>query len=243
MQGALYLEDSYLRSCISTVTQVREGKYIILDQTVFYPTGGGQPCDTGKLVRLSDGAVFKVVSVSKSPEGIIHEIELASTSLPPLDSGQQVQCSIDWERRYKLMRMHTAGHVLAAILYSEKGILITGNLLGIDKSRFDFSLQNFDRAEFESLVKKANEVISRNLEVKVFYISRQEASNYPGAVKLASALPPEIPTLRMVQIGDIDCQADGGTHVKNTSEIGQIVFLGAENKGKNNRRIIFTVQP
>ncbi|MEM4348656.1 MAG: alanyl-tRNA editing protein AlaXM [Candidatus Anstonellaceae archaeon] len=242
MQEALYLEDAYLKSCTSNIMQVQEGKYVILDKTVFYPTGGGQPCDTGTLIRISDGATFKVISVSKSWGNIIHEIE-PNSSVPPLEIGQQVQCNIDWERRYRLMRMHTAGHILSAILYSEKGILITGNQLGTDKSRFDFSLQNFDRAEFESLVKKANEVISCNLEVKVFFISRQEALAYPGAVKLASALPPEISTLRMVQIGDIDCQADGGTHVKNTSEIGKIIFLAAENKGKNNRRVIFTLEP
>jgi Ser-tRNA(Ala) deacylase AlaX len=133
--------------------------------------------------------------------------------------------------------------VLAAILHAKQGLLITGNQIDLDKTRFDFSMENFDKAAFQSLVDEANAALSRNLEVSVSYLPREEALKVEGAVKLAAALPPDVKELRMVKIGDVDCQADGGPHVKNTSEVGKIIFLGAENKGKNNRRIIFTLQP
>ncbi|MEM2137992.1 MAG: alanyl-tRNA editing protein [Candidatus Anstonellaceae archaeon] len=238
MDGALYLHDSYLKSCSSKVVEVKEEKFVILDQTVFYPRGGGQPCDSGKLIRKSDGKEFAVVSVAKSEGKILHEI--SGSGLPSV--GDEVECQIDWVRRYKLMRMHTAGHVLAAIMY-KAGMLITGNQIDTDKTRFDFSMENFDKAAFQKLVDDANAQIARNLEVSVSFLPREEAIKIEGAVKLAAALPPDVKELRMVRIGDVDYQADGGTHVKNTSEIGKIVFLGAENKGKNNRRITYALLP
>lgn len=238
MEGALYLHDSYLKSCHSKVVAVKDGKKAVLDQTVFYPRGGGQPWDTGKLLRPSDGAEFPVVAVVKAEGSISHEV-----SCDGLQSGDEVECCIDWDRRHRLMRMHTAGHILAAIMYRRNGILITGNQLDTDKTRFDFSMENFDKSAFQSLVDEANAAISRNLEVGVSFLPREEALKVEGAVKLAVALPPEIKELRMVRIGDVDYQADGGTHVKNTSEIGKIVFVGAENKGKNNRRITYNVEP
>ncbi|MCX8175325.1 MAG: alanyl-tRNA editing protein AlaXM [Candidatus Micrarchaeota archaeon] len=236
MTRALYLQDSYLKACSAKVTLVLEGNGIALDQTVFYPTGGGQPCDTGRLIR--GGEEFPVVSVAKAGGEIIHR-----TAKAGLQAGDEVQCAIDWERRYRLMRMHTAGHVLSAIMYKEAGILITGNQLGVDKTRFDFSMENFDRAAFELLVDEANRQIARNLPVEISFLPRDEAMKIEGAVKLASALPPEIKELRMVRIGDLDYQADGGTHVRNTGEIGKIVFLSAENKGRSNRRITYGLEP
>lgn len=257
MDGALYLHDSYLRSCSSKVIAVKDAKFVALEQTVFYPRGGGQPTDTGKIVRKSDGKEFAVINVSKLEGKILHEItaavngsqtgwEAASETANAssfLQAGDEVECIIDWERRYRLMRMHTAGHILAAIMYKKAGLLITGNQLDTDKTRFDFSMENFDKAAFQSLVEEANAAIARNLDVSVSFLPREEAMKIEGAVKLAVALPPDVKELRMVRIGDVDYQADGGTHVKNTSEIGKIVFLGAENKGKNNRRISYTVVP
>lgn len=237
MESALYPRDSYLRACRSKVVSVKDGKFAVLDQTVFYPRGGGQPWDTGKLVRASDGAEFPVVAVVKSDGAISHEV-----SAPGLAQGDEVECQIDWERRHRLMRMHTAGHILSAIMFRH-GILITGNQIDADKTRFDFSMESFDKAAFQSLVDEANAAIERNLEVSVSFLLREEAMKIEGAVKLAAALPPEIKELRMVKIGDVDYQADGGTHVKNTSEIGKITFLGAENKGKSNRRIYYGLAP
>ena len=236
MQGPLYLHDSYIRSCNARVISVKDGKFIVLDQTVFYPRGGGQPCDTGMLIRA--GEEFPVVAVAKAEGNISHEVSKVG-----LQAGYGVECVIDWPRRYRLMRMHTAGHILAAIMYKRNGILITGNQLDVDKTRFDFSMENFDKAAFQSLVDEANAAIPRSLEVSISFLPREEAMKIEGAVKLAVALPPDVKELRMVRIGDVDYQADGGTHVKNTSEIGRIVFVGAENKGKNNRMITYTLEP
>jgi Ser-tRNA(Ala) deacylase AlaX len=236
MQEALYLDDSYLKTCISKVIGV-ENNEIYLDRTVFYPKGGGLPSDNGKIKRIADGKEFTVTSVSKKERKILHQVLEEGLKI-----GDEVECQINWERRYKLMRMHTAGHVLAALMYSKLGVLITGNQIDVDKSRFDFSMENFSKEKFEEIVKQANEVLVQNLEVTISYLPREEALKIEGAVKLANVLPPEIKTLRMVKIGDVDYQADGGPHVKNTSEIGKIVLIAAENKGKNNKRIIFTVE-
>ncbi|MCX6772599.1 MAG: alanyl-tRNA editing protein [Candidatus Micrarchaeota archaeon] len=235
MADALYLRDSYLKTCSAKVVSVKDGKFVVLDQSVFYPRGGGQPWDTGKLVRGSEE--FPVVAVVKADGAISHEV-----SKPGLAPGDSVTCEIDWNRRHRLMRMHTAGHILSAIMF-KAGILITGNQLDTDKTRFDFSMENFDRTAFQSLIDKANAEIARNQDVSIAFLPREEAMKIEGAVKLAVALPPEIKELRMVRIGDVDYQADGGTHVKNTSEIGKIIFLGAENKGKNNRRITYGLEP
>ena len=232
MQEALYLSDSYLKNCGAKVVAVKDGKFVFLDQTVFYPRGGGQPCDTGKIVRGAD--VFPVANVSKMDGRIAHEI----SGECGLKEGDEVECQVDWHRRHTLMRMHTAGHILAAIMY-QSGILITGNQIDVDKTRFDFSMENFDKQAFLSLVEEANKQIARSLPVEISSLPRDEALKVPGAVKLATALPPDVKELRMVRIGDVDYQADGGTHVKNTSEIGKIIFLSADNKGKNNRRIYF----
>jgi misacylated tRNA(Ala) deacylase len=137
--------------------------------------------------------------------------------------------------------MHTAGHILGAMMYG-KGALITGNQLEVDKTRFDFSMESFDPSAFQSIVEEANAAIARNLEVTVSFLPREEALKIPGAVKLAGALPPDIQELRMVKIGDVDCQADGGTHVKNTSEIGRIKLLSLQNKGAKNRRIYYALE-
>jgi Ser-tRNA(Ala) deacylase AlaX len=236
MGNPLYLSDSYSRTCKANVIAIKDGKQVFLDQSVFYPRSGGQACDFGKLAR--GGEEFAVVAVSKTPDGIMHEV-----SREGLVVGDEVECQIDWARRHRLMRMHTAGHVLASIMFKAGGILITGNQLDIDKSRFDFSMENFDRQAFQALVDKANAQLARNLDVEVSFLPREEALKVEGAVKLAVALPPEIKELRMVKIGDVDYQADGGTHVRNTSEVGKIILLGAENKGKSNRRIYYALEP
>jgi Ser-tRNA(Ala) deacylase AlaX len=235
MGEALYLEDSYLRECDAAVLSA-SGKEAVLDRTVFYPQGGGQPSDTGKLVSQS-GAEFRVVSVRKRDGKIVHELGSEAQLAP----GEKVKCVIDWERRYRLMRMHTAAHVLGGIMHRELGVLITGNQLEEDKARFDFSMAEFDRAKFEDVVRKANEALADGAELKIYSLPREEAMRIPGVVKLASALPPSIAVLRIVEIPGVDTQADGGTHVKSLKEVGRIGILRLDNKGSENRRIYFNL--
>ncbi|MEW6721989.1 MAG: alanyl-tRNA editing protein, partial [Candidatus Micrarchaeota archaeon] len=232
-----------LRECHASVISA-EGKEIVLDRTVFYPRGGGQPGDRGTMHPVSGIASpasgLRVVDVYKKEGRILHQLETGDHSLKP---GDGVKCVLDWGRRYKLMRMHTAAHVLGAIMHDALGILISGNQLEEDKTRFDFTMSEFDRTKFEMVVAKANEALSREAELKIYSLPREEAMKIPGVVKLAGALPPSISTLRIVEIPGIDVQADGGTHVRSLSEVGKIEILRLDNKGRENRRIYFTLSP
>jgi Ser-tRNA(Ala) deacylase AlaX len=140
------------------------------------------------------------------------------------------------------MRHHTSAHLLAAIFYNELSVLITGNQLGTEQSRMDFSMENFDKSLMEEVFRKANEAIHEDRHVKIYFLKREDAMKIPGIVKLAGALPPSIDELRIVEIVGIDIQADGGCHVASLKEIGEIVFLKAENKGKSNRRVYYNVR-
>lgn len=235
MPGPLYLDDSYARDCDAKVLEMPEPKKAVLDANLFYPRGGGQPSDKGQLIK--GGETFNVLNVEKKEGKIIHEVDREG-----LAAGDSVVCKLDWKRRHMLMRMHTAAHILAGRFAAETGALITGNQLEEDRSRFDFSLENFDRAKFDEIVGKANEAIAKGIELKIYSLPREEAMKIPGIVKLAAALPPSIDVLRIVEIPGADIQADGGTHVKNTSEIGKIEILKLENKGAANRRIYFALK-
>ena len=232
---ALFLKDSYLQSCKATVLSVTNEKYVVLNQTLFYPQGGGQPFDTGQIMR--DDEIFKVVYVGKFSGTISHEVEK-----PGLNPGDTVNCSLDWERRYKLMRSHTASHVFASLLCAGTGALITGNQIGVDKTRFDFNLKTFDRQILKQYIDEANQMFLQDIPVRWYSLPRDEALKIPGLVKMAAAFPPDLPSLRIVEIVGVDIQADGGTHVRNLKEIGQIKLLKAENKGKNNRRVYFALK-
>ena len=230
------MEDPYLKECDATITNVSDSKYIVLDQTVFYPKGGGQINDVGDMTRDDD--VFNVVYVGKFSGEVSHEVDR-----PGLKVGDRVHCKIDWDRRYRMMRSHTAAHVLITILCNKTNALVTGNELTLEKSRFDFNLENFDRDIFMSCIDEANEIFKKDVPVKTYELPREEALKIPGMVKMAEALPPQVSKLRIVEIEGIDKQADGGTHVRNLREVGQIEFLKAENKGKNNRRVYYRILP
>ncbi len=239
----LYMDDSYLKEFDAQALEVR-GSAVMLDQTLFYPQGGGQPTDTGKLI-VKDGAEggdgagveYVVKEVKKEAGEVWHYLDKA----PAFAAGSSVHGTLDWSRRYAHMRMHTAAHILAACMAPE-GALITGNQLGGEQTRFDFALENFDRDKFGEVVAKANAKLAEGLEIKTYTLPREEAMKIPGIVKLANALPPAISELRIVDIGGFEVQADGGTHVKNTEECGKIVITKMENKGKENRRIYFALQ-
>ncbi len=232
---ALYLEDSYLKECDSNILSVKDGKYIVLDQTIFYPNGGGQPYDTGK-IKCGDKS-FKIVYVGKFSGEISHEVDHVG-----LLEKDKVHCMLDWNRRYKLMRSHTAAHVFASLLCTGTGALVTGNQLEEDKVRFDFSLEEFDRDILQEYIDKANEFFQKDIPVKSYELPREEALKIPGIIKMAEALPPNIPVLRIVEVVGVDRQADGGTHVRSLKEVGKIELIKAQNKGKYNRRVYFRVQ-
>jgi len=139
------------------------------------------------------------------------------------------------------MRLHTTAHLMSAIFHNKTGALITGGSIDIEKSRIDFSLENFDREKINEYIKLANDLIQKDAPVKVSYMKREEALKIPDMVKLANKMPPNVETFRIVEIEGIDKQADGGCHVKNIQEIGTIELLKVENKGKNNRRLYYTI--
>jgi len=227
----LYWEDMYMREFDAKVVSA-EGNRVVLDQTAFYPRGGGLVSDVGKLGDVN------VTEVLKENGEVFHVVDNPGA----LRVGESVHGVIDWERRYKVMRMHTTAHIMCAVVNRETGALITGNQISPDESRIDFNLEQFDRERISDYTKTANEAVARGLDVKSYFMNREEALRIPGLVKLANALPPSVDVLRIVQIGDVDTQADGGVHVANTREIGEIVVNRTENKGKNNRRLYFSLK-
>lgn len=234
MTELLYMKDCYLREFDATIVFI-DGNNVELDRTAFYPTGGGQPNDTGRIVF--DGQEFFVRNVFKKNGKVFHEVDRVG-----LEVGNKIHGIIDWERRYRLMRMHTAAHVISEIINRETGALITGNQLDFEKSRIDYNLENFDRKKIEECVNKANEVIRQGLQVKVYFLKREEALKIPKITKLAKGLPENLEEVRIVEIEGFDIQADGGTHVSNLKEIGKIEIVKMENKGRSNRRLYYTVK-
>jgi len=232
MEDLLYLQDSYMKEFEAVVESVKDDKYIVLDKTAFYPNSGGQPHDTGKLIK--DNEEFNVVFVGKFGGKISHEVDK-----PGLKQGDKVKGVINWDRRYKFMRSHTAAHIVSTVIHNETNALVTGNQISEDKVRFDFNLEKFDRDAFQKYIDKANEIIQRDLEVKSYVLDREEAMKIPDLFKLAKGFPEDIKKIRIVEIGDFDKQADGGTHVKSTKEIGKLELIKLENKGKNNRRMYY----
>ena len=234
MTELIYMTDCFAKEFDAKVTKV-DGKFIVLDKTAFYPQGGGQPTDTGKLIK--DGEEYQVVFAKKKGADVSHEVDREG-----LQEGDTVHGVLDWDKRYVLMRMHTAAHILCEIFHKETGALITGNQLNVDKSRIDFNLENFDREKISEYVAKANEIVQKDLPIKIYTLPREEAMKLPSVTKLANVLPPAVQELRIVEIVGYDTQADGGTHVKSTKEVGEIEVVSAENKGKNNRRVYFKLK-
>jgi len=234
MDKPLYMDDCYLKEFEATVESVKDDKYVILDKTAFYPLGGGVANDIG--VFLKDEQEFPVVYVGKFDDVISHEV-----SKPGLKAGDKVIGIINWERRFKLMKLHTAAHLLAAIFHKKSSALITGGKIEPDKARMDFSMEEFSREMIDDYCKLANELIQKDANIKISYMNRVEALKIPDMVKLANKMPPEVENLRIVEIEGIDKQADGGCHVKDLIEIGKIEILKVDNKGKNNRRVYYDV--
>jgi len=232
MTNKLYWEQPYAKEFSAKVLSI-EGNKVVLDQTLFYPRGGGVACDTGTLNDIP------VTETSKNADLIVHTL----SSPPSFRVGSTVQGKIDWDRRYRLMRMHTSGHLLSSIFFSKANCRITGNQIEVDKSRMDFNLDAFDRSLIEGFVAEANRLVSQDAALKTYFLPRDEALKLPEMVKLAEASPPGEAQLRIVEIEGIDKQADGGAHVARLKEVGEIRLVKLENKGKTNRRLYYDLNP
>lgn len=235
MTEIIYMKECYVKEWDAKVT-FAEGKVIELDRTCFYPESGGQLSDGGTIT--ASGETYNVIQVKKDKGRHLHELDK-----PGITPGTQVHCTLDWERRHIMMRMHTAAHVLARVIFDKTKTDITGNQLGMEQSRMDFNLPDFDRSLIAEFEKDANAAIQRQLPVKVYLLPREEAEKIPDLIRThVSLLPEGINEIRIVEIEGFDTQACAGTHVANLGEIGKITITKAENKGKDNRRIYFTLQ-
>ncbi|MBX8636174.1 MAG: alanyl-tRNA editing protein [Thermoplasmata archaeon] len=228
MVRKIFWEDAYVREFDAVVQDVSENR-VSLDATAFNPRGGGLPGDTGTL----NGA--RVVDTVKDGDSIVHVLDGPAQ----LTAGTAVHGTLDWDRRYRIMRMHTAAHALSAVFNREAGALITGNKIEPDESRIDFSIGELDRDVMTSYVDEVNREISRNPGVSTYFLPKEEALKIPAVVKLAGASPPDVSTFRIVEIKGLDTQADGGVHVGTLGEVRGIVPVKFENKGKSNRRLYF----
>ncbi|MEM1620276.1 MAG: alanyl-tRNA editing protein [Fervidicoccaceae archaeon] len=215
-----------------------EGNAVVLDETVFHPRPhGGLDCDVGEL-RSERGAA-KVFEAIARGEDVLHVVDRPELFEP----GQKVRGLIDWDRRYKMMRLHTAAHIFISILHGRYGALVTGGHVSPDYSRDDFDLELEDwRAAVKDAIEEVNEVAAKCVDVLVKWVSREEALAMPGIVKLAERLPPNVDKLRLVEIPGIDVQADGGPHVRNTCEVGEIVLLKTESRGRRRKRVYYTLK-
>ena len=232
MTKRLFLEESYLAEAEGIITSVGEFEgrpYIELNQTLFYPQGGGQPGDTGWIE--SPAGELRVIDTQKSEANQILLFLEANHPLPNV--GDAIHQKLDWERRYSHMRMHTCLHLLCSLV--PKGV--TGGSVGAEKSRLDFDLGD-SKLDKEVLTQQINQLISTGSEVMSLRISEAELDQQPDLVRTLSVQPPRgSGTVRLIKIEGIDLQPCGGTHVKNTREIGPVRISKIENKGKRNRRI------
>lgn len=232
MTDLLYMVDSYLREFDAVVLAVTELGQVILDRTAFYAGGGGQPCDTGAL-NWGD-TIWQVTKVGKAGADVVHTIE---GGMPPAP-GTTMHGVIDWDQRYRLMRTHTALHVLCGTVFREYGAQVTGGNMGIDKARMDFELEDLSPERVAHIEELANRAITAGLPVSWRSLPRDEAFQIPDLIRTKINLLPEgISEIRIVEIEGLDLQADGGTHVRNTREVGGIKVIGTRSKGRINKRL------
>ena len=227
----LFRDDSYAKSCDAEVLGINDLGGIILDKTVFYPTGGGQPGDTGALTRSDGSKITIATTVYESDRSAIVHVPGEGARAP--DIGEQVQCVLDWDRRYAHMRVHTALHLLCATLPYP----VTGGSIGDGQGRLDFDIPDAG-LDKEILSQELNKLIGRDLPVAISWITDEELEAQPDLVRTMAVKPPMgSGKVRMIAVGDVDLQPCGGTHVENTREIGVTRVSKIEKKGAQNRRV------
>ena len=230
MTEKVFYQDSYQKTLNSEVVDVLDNG-VVLAATIFYPLGGGQPGDTGRLTI--NGRDYRVVDTRYAPDrvNIVHFLE--DDDLGAIHAGDPVGMEIDWERRHRLMRMHTSMHLVCSLISAQA----TGGAVGETESRLDFDLQG-EVVDKEKLTADLNALVAKAIPVNIGAITDEELDRNPGLVRTMSVQPPRgRGTIRTITIEDTDYQPCGGTHVRNTAEIGELLVTGLKNKGKQNKRI------
>jgi len=235
MTELLYQTDSYLREFEAVVTEI-VGDGVVLDRTAFYPGGGGQPNDVGRL--LADGGEWEVVKVGRSEGHVVHRL---NREPPPV--GTPVRGILDWERRYALMRTHTAMHILCGVIWRDYGASVTGGKMEPLRGRMDFEFERMRRELVDEIEEKINVEVAAARPIHVRILPREEAFQIPDLIRTKiNLLPPHITQVRVVEIEGLDLQADGGTHVANTSEVGPLRIVDYKSKGRINKRLVVELE-
>ena len=239
MTELLYQDDSYIKTFDAAIIAVDDENHaVVLDRTAFYPGGGGQPADFGTLTEQN--ITFKVKHVKRIDGKFFHIIE--GDRLPGL--GNQIQGHIDWEHRYKLMRTHTAMHILCGVIFRDYGASVTGGNMEPLKGRMDFEFETMRRELVDEINAKINSEVKQSRPVCWRELPQDEAFQIPDLIRTKiNLLPKGIKQVRVVEIDGLDLQADGGTHVRNTSEVGIIRVVDYKSKGKINKRIYLELDP
>ncbi|MCZ6472185.1 MAG: alanyl-tRNA editing protein [SAR324 cluster bacterium] len=235
MTERLYQHDAYLKEFNAQVIETTSDG-VMLDCTAFFPSGGGVQGDEGTLTSQS-GETYRVMETLDGEQGILHRLDRQG-----LRQGDAIKGALDWQRRFTLMRYHTATHVLTGIMFKDYGVRVTGNQLTPEKGRVDFAFETFDREALEEGFRRSNALVAQDLPVEISFVPAEEAKARPELFKLETAFHHDYSELRLVDIVNFDVQADGGCHVAKLSEIGKLVLTKSENKGKANRRVYFVLE-
>ncbi len=237
MTNSLAYTDAYARS-LSAVVLGTDGGAVLLDATCFYPGGGGQPADTGWL--RTDGAEWRITGARKSGDHVAHLLE---DGVEPPAIGTAVSAEIDWDRRHALMRTHSALHVLCGVIWRDWGASVTGGNMEPLAGRMDFEFETMAGELVAEIERRVNVEIAADREIRVAVHPRDEAFAIPDLIRTKINLLPEgISEVRTIEIVGLDLQADGGTHVAHTAEIGRVRVTGYESKGRINKRIRIAVE-
>ena len=235
MTEKLYHQDAYLQEFDAIVTQLSEDR-VALDRTAFYPGGGGQPSDLGRIAR--DGDEFVVAKVKTEAGEIWHTVDPEG-----LREGDAVVAYLDWPNRYKLMRTHTAMHILCGVIWRDYGASVTGCNMTPGRGRMDFEFERMQKELVEEIEAKINVEVDAARPISAEVLPREQAFEIPDLIRTKINLLPEgIQQVRVVEIDGLDLQADGGTHVSNTSEVGRIRVVDYKSKGRINKRLVVELE-
>ena len=235
MTELLFHDDSYLKEFNAVVTEINDDG-VVLDRTAFYIGGGGQPNDIG--VLIANDKTYAVTRVSRSGPNIVHRIEGPTPEVGTLIIGK-----IDWDRRYLLMRTHTALHILCGVIWRDYKAKVTGGDMQPGSARMDFELESITHAFAQEIEDRINEEVRANRDIVIDNLTRHDADHHPDLIRTKiNLLPQNITEVRTIDITGLDLQADGGTHVSNTKEVGFIKVVGHESKGKINKRLRITIE-